>query len=121
MSALREGSISVNALWALILSGIASLEDFYRAMYFAAELRRKHGVQLRYANLTDVPSYTSALPSILVAAGIDSFVGISNHTRGGNADSDALHLCHLCDGVDLMALRCLPIFRSLQPTPACLC
>lgn len=92
MSALREGSISVNALWALILSGIASLEDFYRAMYFAAELRRKHGVQLRYANLTDVPSYTSALPSILVAAGIDSFVGISNHTRGGNADSDALHL-----------------------------
>ena len=39
-----------------------------------------------------MPSYTHALPSVLRSAGIDSFFGISNHMRGGNIDSDALHL-----------------------------
>lgn len=92
MRALRGGRISVNAMWALLLSGVAGLEDLYRAMYFSAELARAHDVPITYANLTDVPSYTAALPSILAAAGIDAFMGISNHMRGGNADSDRLHL-----------------------------
>lgn len=44
------------------------------------------------ANLTDVPSYTGALPSVLAGAGIHRFFGIANHIRGGNAESDVLHL-----------------------------
>lgn len=92
LTALRSRRLSVNAFWALLLSGIAGLEDLYRAMYFAAQLQREYGVPIDYANLTDVPSYTSALPSILAAAGVNNFMGIANHTRGGNADSDALHL-----------------------------
>ncbi len=92
MAALRSGRLSVNAIWALVLSGVATLEDLYRSMYFAAELARKYDIPITYANLTDVPSYSAAIPSILASAGIDSFVGISNHIRGGNADSDALHL-----------------------------
>lgn len=92
MAALRDGRLSMNAMWALILFGVAGLEDLYRSMYFAARLRREHDVPVTYANLTDVPSYSAALPSVLAAAGIDAFVGISNHIRGGNVDSDALHL-----------------------------
>lgn len=92
VQALRTGRIGVNAFWALLLSGVASLEELYRALYFAAELRREHAVPMTYANLTDVPSYSWAIPSVLAAAGIETFMGLANHTRGGNADSDTLHL-----------------------------
>ena len=92
LQALREGRMSVNAFWALHLTGVAALEDLYRAMYFSSTLSAADSVPIRYANLTDVPSYTHALPSVLRSAGIDSFFGISNHMRGGNIDSDALHL-----------------------------
>jgi hypothetical protein len=108
IATLRSGRLSVNAMWALLLSGVASLEDLYRAMYFSASLQREHGVPVTYANLTDVPSYPASMPSILSAAGIDAFMGISNHTRGGNADSDALHLLspvrwHGPDGAQVLA------------------
>lgn len=92
MDALRSGRLSTNAMWALLLSGVAGLEDLYRSMYFAADLARRHGVPVTYANLTDVPSYSAAVPSVLSAAGIGAFLGIANHTRGGNVDSDELHL-----------------------------
>ena len=92
LAALRAGRLSVNAFHSLFLSGVASLEECYRAAYPAARLRDEHGVPVAYANLTDVPSYSAALPSILRALGIDAFVGIENHHRGGNADSDAQHL-----------------------------
>lgn len=92
LSALRAGRISVNAFWALLLTGVATLEELYRATYVAADLSREHGIPLTYANLTDVPSYTWAIPSVLTAAGIPAFMGMANHTRGGNADSDQLHL-----------------------------
>ncbi|MGN9909204.1 hypothetical protein ACTMTJ_16800 [Phytohabitans sp. LJ34] len=92
MEALRSGRISVNAFHSLFLSGVASLEEVYRAAYLSARLRDEHGVPVTYANLTDVPSYSAALPSMLCALGVDAFVGIENHHRGGNADSDAQHL-----------------------------
>ncbi|WP_183091444.1 hypothetical protein [Streptomyces radicis] len=92
LAALRERRLAVNAFHSLFLSGVASLEETYRAAYAAARLREEHGVPVDYANLTDVPSYSSALPAILTALGITAFVGIENHSRGANADSDAQHL-----------------------------
>ncbi|MHB8717580.1 MAG: glycoside hydrolase family 38 N-terminal domain-containing protein [Candidatus Dormibacteria bacterium] len=92
VSWMRRGRIGVNAYWVLFLSGLASLEECYRAAWFSADLRDRYGVGLEYANLTDVPSYSSALPSTLSACGVSTFVGIQNHTRGGNRDSDVLHL-----------------------------
>jgi len=90
--ALRSKRLSVNAFHSLFLSGVASLEEIYRAAYLSARLRDEHGVPITYANLTDVPSYSAALPPILKALGIDAFIGIENHHRGGNADSDGQHL-----------------------------
>ncbi|MBB5787852.1 hypothetical protein [Jiangella mangrovi] len=92
LDALRSGRLSVNAFHSLFLSGVASLEEVYRAAYLAARLRDDYGVPVGYANLTDVPSYSAAVPSMLTALGIDAFVGIENHHRGGNADSDLQHL-----------------------------
>jgi len=92
LQATRRGQISVNAFYTLFLSGIASMEECYRAAYLAARLRREDALPITYENLTDVPSYSVAMPSIVAALGLDTFVGIANHTRGGNADSDALPL-----------------------------
>ncbi|MEO3744067.1 hypothetical protein [Plantactinospora sp. B5E13] len=92
LAALRSGRLAVNAFHSLFLSGVTSLEETYRAAYQAARLRDRYGVPVSYANLTDVPSYSAAVPSMLRALGIDAFVGIENHHRGGNADSDAQHL-----------------------------
>ncbi|MFG1707800.1 hypothetical protein ACFLIM_31800 [Nonomuraea sp. M3C6] len=102
LQALRDGRISVNAFHSLFLSGVASLEEIYRAAYLAVRLRDEYGVPITYANLTDVPSYSAAVPSILGALGIDGFVGIENHHRGGNADSDLQHLLSpvMWEGVD---------------------
>ncbi|HZS13371.1 MAG TPA: polysaccharide lyase family protein [Candidatus Dormibacteraeota bacterium] len=92
LAALRDGSLSVNAFMALFLTGIASLEECYRAGYGTAALRREHGVPVDYANLTDVPSYSSAMPSVLRAMGVDAFAGIQNHGRAATEDGDVLHL-----------------------------
>ncbi|SOD59171.1 Glycosyl hydrolases family 38 N-terminal domain-containing protein [Streptomyces zhaozhouensis] len=102
LTALREGRMAVNAFHSLFLSGLASLEESYRAATVAARLRAEHGVPVRHANLTDVPSYSAALPGVLAELGLDGFVGIMNHARGGNADSDLLHLDSpfLWEGVD---------------------
>lgn len=91
LDAVRDGALSVNAYYALFLTGLASLEECCRATYLSARLSDEHDFPITYANLTDVPSYTHAIPSLLKAAGIDAFLGIQNHTRGGNADSDAVH------------------------------
>ncbi|MEN3614344.1 hypothetical protein AAH979_32970 [Plantactinospora sp. ZYX-F-223] len=102
LAALRSERLAVNAFHSLFLSGVASLEEIYRAAYAAGRLRDEHGVPVRYANLTDVPSYSAALPSILTALRIDAFVGIENHHRGGNAESDEQHLASpvMWEGVD---------------------
>ncbi|MFB9660397.1 hypothetical protein ACFQS3_11570 [Glycomyces mayteni] len=102
LAALRSGRVSVNAFHSLFLSGVASLEEVYRAAYLAARLRDEHGVPVGYANLTDVPSYSAAVPSMLRALGIDAFAGIENHHRGGGADSDLQHLASpvMWEGID---------------------
>ncbi|SCG74948.1 glycoside hydrolase family 38 N-terminal domain-containing protein [Micromonospora inositola] len=92
LEAIRAGQVGVNAFYALFLAGVASLEECYRAAYLAAQLGRDLGLPIRTANLTDVPSYPQAIPSIVAALGLTGFFGIANHTRGGNPDSDTLHL-----------------------------
>ncbi len=91
LTALRSREIGMNAFHSLFLSGLPTLEELYRYAYLSADLRAAHGIPVDYANLTDVPSYSMAIPSVLRALGIDCFVGIENHGRGANQDSDLQH------------------------------
>ena len=91
IDALQSGRLGVNAYWFLFLTGLASLEECYRAGWFAERLRREFEVDLDAANLTDVPSYSSALPSVLQAIGVDHFLGIANHTRAASPSTEELH------------------------------
>ena len=91
-TAAVDGQISVNALYTLFLTGLITLEECFRAGRHAADLRRDRGLPVDYANLTDVPSYSGAMPTVLRAMGIDAFLGIQNHGRAANDESDELHL-----------------------------
>lgn len=92
LAALRDGRLAVNAFSLLFLSGLASSEELFRSCYDALFLREDAGIPIGHAHLTDVPSFSWAIPSVIRDLGLDGFLGIANHTRGGNPDSDELHL-----------------------------
>ncbi|MHB8717574.1 MAG: glycoside hydrolase family 38 N-terminal domain-containing protein [Candidatus Dormibacteria bacterium] len=89
---LRSGRLGVNVFYALFLTGVASLDECFRAAQGALEMGERMGFAVECANLTDVPSYSWAIPSILADLGIDGFMGIMNHTRASTAESDGVHL-----------------------------
>ncbi|RII09252.1 Mannosylglycerate hydrolase [Streptomyces sp. YIM 130001] len=90
--AIGAGLIGVNTFHSNLLTGITHLEELRRALDFGLTLPPAPGAVPRYANITDVPTWTSALPSVLRTAGVDAFVGMSNHHRAATDDSDEVHL-----------------------------
>lgn len=108
LAALRDGCLATNAFSLLFLSGLASLEELIRSSYDALFLTEDAGARVVHAHLTDVPSYSWAIPATLRELGLDGFLGIANHTRGANQDSDELHLASPMrwegpDGRDVLA------------------
>lgn len=92
LNGVRDGKIGVNALHSNLLTGVTSLAELDRAVTGAARLPVSSTTGLRYANLTDVPTASPALPSILKRHGIDGFVGMANHHRASTTTSDDIHL-----------------------------
>ncbi|WP_345763059.1 hypothetical protein [Diaminobutyricibacter sp. McL0608] len=122
--AMAGGSIHVNPNYFNMLTGVSGLEDLYRSYYRSAEFARQHGLQVGPANITDVPSYTSSLPSILASAGVADFMGIINHYHGGNDDSDVMHMLSPLrwrgpDGAEVLAAfsDCYTQLRYLAADP----
>lgn len=89
---LRSGRVATNAFDALVLSGVADTEVLLRALGRAEALAAGEGVPVSFANLTDVPSYSAALPTLLAGRGLRYFFGVANHGRGANEDGDEIHL-----------------------------
>lgn len=79
---VREGRIGVGGLYLNIMTGICTTESLYRTGYCAAALRRRHGIPVRHALLTDVPSALGTLPTVLAGSGIRWFAQGINQTRG---------------------------------------
>ncbi len=78
---IRQGKMAMPAQYCNLLTGYASLETLYRSLYFSKSFARRYGLPFAYANITDVPSYTGAYPSILSSAGVKYFVAASNNDR----------------------------------------
>ena len=78
---IRKGKMTMPAQYCNLLTGYASLETLYRSLYFSKNFARRYGLPFEYANITDVPSYTGAYPSILASAGVKYFVAASNNDR----------------------------------------
>ena len=78
---MRQGRAGVNAFYFHLLTGLCSGEELYRSLYYAYRLHQEHGSNFNSACLTDAPSHTWFLPSLLADAGIRAFSNGSNQTR----------------------------------------
>jgi hypothetical protein len=78
---IRQGKVALPAQYLNLLTGYASLETLNRSLYYSKELTRQYGLPFEYANITDVPSYTGAYPSILAGAGIKYWAAGGNNDR----------------------------------------
>lgn len=76
-----EGRAPVNALYLNLLTGLSSGEELYRATYYTYKLQRDHGIDFNWASLTDAPSHSWFLPTLLTDVGVKGFVVGSNQTR----------------------------------------
>ncbi len=81
LAALRGGRVSVNSMYLNLLTGLCTGEELYRSLYFSKELERRHAIPFGAACLTDAPSHTWSLPSLLADAGIQGFALGSNQSR----------------------------------------
>ncbi|PYV26908.1 MAG: hypothetical protein DMG27_05385, partial [Acidobacteria bacterium] len=81
LNLVRQGKLGVPAQYCNLLTGYASLETLYRSLYPSKDLARRYGLPFDYANITDVPSYSGAYPSVLASAGVKYWVAAGNNTR----------------------------------------
>lgn len=91
-AAVADGRLGVNTFHSNFLTGLLSLDELYRSTDYARSLPRSSRTGLRYANLTDVPTYCRTIASVLAELGIGGFVGMANHHRAATDTSDELHL-----------------------------
>ncbi|MBO0885570.1 MAG: hypothetical protein J2P17_35605, partial [Mycobacterium sp.] len=126
LDAVRSGRLGVNALYALLLAGVAGIEECYRAAYYYSALARAERLPMRYANLTDVPAYPWSMPSMLAALGIPAVMVMANHEHMSIPVTDELTLHSPCrwqgpDGATILAFFAdhyaqLPFMASDPPT-----
>lgn len=81
LNLVREDKIGIPANYAELLTGYASLETLYRSLYYSKSLSRTYGTPFTFADITDVPTYSWAYPSILVSAGIKYWAAGPNADR----------------------------------------
>jgi alpha-mannosidase len=77
----REGRAPINAFYLNLLTGVCTGEELYRSLYYTHALHLKHGTGFDYACLTDAPSHSWFLPTLLTDVGIKVFSNGSNQAR----------------------------------------
>jgi alpha-mannosidase len=77
---VRAGQIGVNAFYCCPATEYPSLEESFRNLYFSKELETRFGIPFDFALVSDVPSCSWAVPSVLASAGVRYFA------NGGNQD-----------------------------------
>ncbi len=81
LSLIRAGKMAMPAQYCNLLTGYASLETLYRSLYDSKEFARRYKLPFEYANITDVPTYSGAYPSILASSGVKYWVAAANNDR----------------------------------------
>ena len=76
-----KGQVGINAMYLNVMTGMCTGEELYRSLYYSKSLQRKYGIPLRSACLTDAPSHTWFVPTLLADAGVKGFANGSNQTR----------------------------------------
>jgi len=77
----RRDRIGINVFYLNLMTGICTGEELYRAMYLTHRLHRAEGSDFDFACLTDAPSHSWFLPTLLRDAGVKAFSNGSNQSR----------------------------------------
>ncbi len=102
--AIREGRLVWHALPVTTHTESLDLEDFVRGMGFSSQLSRHFGKPLaRDAKMTDVPSHTWIVPTVLKHAGVD-FLHIGCNSASGSPDVPRLFWWEGPDGSRLLTM-----------------
>ncbi|MBU6402507.1 MAG: hypothetical protein KGS61_19475, partial [Verrucomicrobia bacterium] len=78
----KAGRIGMNAFYCSVATEYPSLEENLRNLYFSKALERRARVPFDFALVSDVPSVSWCVPSLLAAAGIRYFANGGNQDRG---------------------------------------
>jgi alpha-mannosidase len=113
--AIREGRLVWHALPASLHTESLDLEDMVRGMDFSSALSRQFDMPLpRDAKMTDVPSHTWVLPTILKRSGVD-FLHIGCNAGSGSPDLPALFWWEGPDGSRLLTMYSPNYGTGLHP------
>jgi len=82
VQALRKDRMGLPAELFTQDTGLASQEGLYRLAYYSENFGRRYGIPVEYANQTDLPAHSWALPSYLHAMGIKYLAIASDPYRG---------------------------------------
>jgi hypothetical protein len=78
---VRQGRIEVNALPFTMHTEAFSMDELARQLWFADELRERHGLEIVSAMQTDVPGATIGLATLLTDAGI-RYLAVAHNYAG---------------------------------------
>ena len=81
LSQAAEGRAAINAFYLNLLTGTCTGEELYRSLYYTEKLHLEHGSNFNFACLTDAPSHSWFLPTLLADVGIHGFSNGSNQGR----------------------------------------
>jgi len=77
----RRDRLGINVLYLNLMTGLCTGEELYRAMYLTHRFHRAEGSDFDFACLTDAPSHTWFLPTLLSDVGVKAFSNGANQTR----------------------------------------
>ena len=102
--AIRDGRLVWHGLPGTTHTESLDLEDFVRGMRFSSELSRRFGMPLaRDAKMTDVPSHTWIVPTVLKHAGVD-FLHIGCNSASASPEVPRLFWWEGPDGSRLLTM-----------------
>ncbi|MGL6193498.1 MAG: glycosyl hydrolase-related protein [Thermoguttaceae bacterium] len=104
LKAFKEGRFAVHALPFTVHTETLELEDLIRSFRFSSELCEKIGVEFpRDAKMTDVPSHSWVLPSLLKNAGVE-FLHLGCNAASSSPDVPALFWWEGPDGSRILTM-----------------
>jgi hypothetical protein len=78
VQAVRDGYIGLNALYANVLTGLATAGEMSRFTGFAGSIARQYGVPVTTALVSDIPGFTWGLVPALAHSGVKYFASAPN-------------------------------------------
>lgn len=71
---IKDGTLTLNPLYNMCLTGAMSLEELIRHLYYAGNFAKKYKLDIGYANHQETPNMTWIMPTLFSACGINHLV-----------------------------------------------